>query len=38
MEALKQTFQPYDKPAEALKDMKKLHLGDGSITEHNSKF
>jgi Retrotransposon gag protein len=38
VEALKRTFQPYDKPAEALKDMKKLHLGDGSITEHNSRF
>jgi Retrotransposon gag protein len=38
VEALKKTFQPYDKPAEALKDIKKLHLGDGSITEHNSRF
>jgi Retrotransposon gag protein len=38
VEALKKTFQPYDEPAEALKDMKKLRLGDGSITEHNSKF
>jgi hypothetical protein len=38
MEALKQTFQPYDEPAEALEDMKKLHLTDGSITEHNLKF
>jgi Retrotransposon gag protein len=37
-EALKRTFQPYDEPAEALEDMKKLHLGDGSITEHNSRF
>jgi Retrotransposon gag protein len=37
-EALKKTFQPYDEPAEALEDMKKLHLGDGSITEHNLKF
>jgi Retrotransposon gag protein len=36
--ALKKTFQPYDEPAEALEDMKKLRLGDGSITEHNSKF
>jgi hypothetical protein len=31
-------FQPYDKPAEALEDMKTLHLNDNSITEHNSKF
>jgi hypothetical protein len=31
-------FQPYDEPAEALEDMKKLRLGDGSITEHNSRF
>jgi Ty3 transposon capsid-like protein/Zinc knuckle len=38
VEALKKTFQPYDEPAEALEDMKKLRLGDGSITEHNSKF
>jgi hypothetical protein len=32
VEALKKTFQPYDEPAEALEDMKKLRLGDGSIT------
>jgi Ty3 transposon capsid-like protein len=38
VEALKKTFQPYNEPAEALEDMKKLHLGDGSITEHNSRF
>jgi hypothetical protein len=38
LDALKKTFQPYDEPAEALEDMKKLHLGDGSITEHNSRF
>jgi hypothetical protein len=38
VEALKKTFQPYDKLAEALEDMKKLHLGDSSIMEHNSKF
>jgi hypothetical protein len=38
VEALKKTFQPYDKPAEALEDMKKLHLGNNSITEHNFKF
>jgi FMN phosphatase YigB (HAD superfamily) len=38
VEALKRTFQPYDELAEALEDMKKLRLGDGSITEHNSKF
>jgi Ty3 transposon capsid-like protein/Zinc knuckle len=37
-EALKKTFQPYNEPAEALEDMKKLRLGDGSITEHNSRF
>jgi hypothetical protein len=35
VQALKKTFQPYDKPAEALEDMKKLRLGDNSITEHN---
>jgi Retrotransposon gag protein len=38
IEALKKTFQPYDEPAEALEDMKKLHLGDGSIMEHNSRL
>jgi Retrotransposon gag protein len=38
VDALKKTLQPYDKPAEALKGMKKLRLGDGSITEHNSRF
>jgi Retrotransposon gag protein/Zinc knuckle len=38
VEALKKMFQPYDKPAEALEDMKKLRLGDSSITEHNSRF
>jgi Retrotransposon gag protein len=38
VEALKKTFQPYDKPAEALEDMKRLCLGDSSITEHNSRF
>jgi Retrotransposon gag protein len=38
VEALKKTFQPYDELAEALKDMKKMRLGDGSITEHNSRF
>jgi hypothetical protein len=38
VEALKKTFQPYNEPAEALKDMKKLRLGDNSITEHNSRF
>jgi hypothetical protein len=38
VEALKRTFQPYNELADALKDMKKLHLGDGSIMEHNSKF
>jgi Retrotransposon gag protein/Zinc knuckle len=38
LDALKKTFQPYDEPAEALEDMKKLRLGDGSITEHNSRF
>jgi hypothetical protein len=38
VEALKTTFQPYDEPVEALEDIKKLRLSDGSITEHNSKF
>jgi Retrotransposon gag protein len=38
VEALKKTFQPYNKPAEALEDIKKLRLGDGSIMEHNSRF
>jgi hypothetical protein len=38
VEALKKTFQPYDEPAEALEDMKKLRLGDSSIMKHNSRF
>jgi Retrotransposon gag protein/Zinc knuckle len=38
VDALKRTFQPYDEPAKALEDIKKLRLGDGSITEHNSRF
>jgi hypothetical protein len=38
VEVLKKTFQPYDELAEALEYMKKLRLGDNSITEHNSKF
>jgi hypothetical protein len=38
VEALKKMFQLYDEPAEALEDIKKLHLGDSSIMEHNSKF
>jgi Ty3 transposon capsid-like protein len=41
VEALKKTFQPYDErhePGEALEEMKKLRLGDGLITEHNSRF
>jgi Retrotransposon gag protein/Zinc knuckle len=38
VDALKKTFQPYDEPAEALEDIKKLRLGDSSITEHNSRF
>jgi Retrotransposon gag protein len=38
VEALKKTFQPYNELAEALKDMKKLCLGDNSIMEHNSRF
>jgi hypothetical protein len=38
VEALKKTFQPYDKPAKTLENMKKLHLSNSSITEHNSKF
>jgi Retrotransposon gag protein len=38
VDALQKTFRPYDEPAEALEDMKKLCLGDNSITEHNSRF
>jgi hypothetical protein len=38
VEALKKTFQPYNEPAEALDDMKKMRLGDNSIMEHNSRF
>jgi hypothetical protein len=38
LDALKKNFQPYDKLAKALDDMKKLCLGDNSITEHNLRF
>jgi hypothetical protein len=38
VDTLKKMFQPYDELAEALEDMKKLRLSDGSITEHNSRF
>jgi Ty3 transposon capsid-like protein/Zinc knuckle len=38
VEALTKTFQPYDEPAEALDNMKKMQLGDNSIMEHNSRF
>jgi Retrotransposon gag protein len=38
LDALKKTFQPYNEPGEALEEIKKLRLGDGSITEHNSRF
>jgi hypothetical protein len=38
VEALKKTFQSYDKPAEALDNMKKMQLEDNSIIEHNSRF
>jgi hypothetical protein len=38
IEALKKTCQPYDEPAEAFEDMKRMRLGDSSITEHNSRF
>jgi Ty3 transposon capsid-like protein len=38
VEALKKMFQPYNKPAEAFEDMKKLCLNNNSIMEHNSKF
>jgi Retrotransposon gag protein len=38
LDALKKTFQPYDELAKALDDIKKLCLGDNSITEHNLRF
>jgi Zinc knuckle/Retrotransposon gag protein len=38
VEAFKKTFQPYDELVEALEDIKKLCLGDNSITEHNLRF
>jgi hypothetical protein len=38
VDALKKTFQPYNEPAEALENIKKLWLGDNSIMEHNSRF
>jgi hypothetical protein len=36
VEALKKTFQPYDEPAEALDDMKKMRLGDNTTALWNT--
>jgi Ty3 transposon capsid-like protein/Zinc knuckle len=36
--ALKTMFAAYDEPGEALEEMKKLRLNEGSITEHISQF
>ena len=35
---LKTAFQPYDAPGDALEEMKALHMGNGSIEEHNTQF
>ena len=35
---LTNAFQPYDAPGDALKEMKTLRMGNGSIEEHNAKF
>ena len=33
---LKDAFQPYDAPGDALKEMKTLRMGSGLIEEHNA--
>ena len=35
---LKEAFQPYDAPGDALKEMKTLQMGNSSIEEHNTHF
>jgi hypothetical protein len=35
---LKEAFEPYDVPADALEDMKKLRMGNNTADEHNAVF
>ena len=35
---LREVFQPYDAPGDALEEMKNLRMGSGSIEEHNAWF
>jgi hypothetical protein len=38
VDALQKTFRPYNEPAEAPEDMRKLHLNNNSVMKHNSRF
>ena len=35
---LKEAFEPYDAPGDALKEMKNLRMGNGTIEEHKRLF
>ena len=35
---LKDAFEPYDAPGDALEEMKTLRMGNGLIEEHNARF
>ena len=35
---LREAFQPYDAPGDALEEMKSLRMGNGTIKEHNARF
>ena len=35
---IKEAFQPFDAPGEALKEIKNLQMGNNSIKDHNVKF
>jgi Retrotransposon gag protein len=36
--SLKETFEPYDAPADALESLKALRMGDKTADEHNAVF
>ena len=35
---LKEAFQPFDAPGDALEEIKNLRMGNNSIKDHNAKF
>ena len=35
---LKEAFEPYDAPGDALEEMKNLRMGNGTIEEHKRSF